>query len=741
MLHIYTAFLNSSPPRGPSVLLSETIAKMPLPFGRMKFDFNLIDAPRAFSLLNEGQVKQLTSPICMASWNPKMDLVAIVSEDQRLGLYRLDWQRVWSLASSVKVTAICWRPDGKVLVTGCDDGSMFHYSVERGEVILRWNAASTGGNAIIQLTWLDGKEEAVEPDHLQRRHSSLLPRPAAQVPKTPSTIDDLSTTATVTERTWPPHPANYNILLSLDKAGAVCLYESGRFELISINVDIRREGTLSASVSQDLNALVLTFLPTDQRSVFASIFSLESIHSLKMHGLSILLLDAQDSLKGAQLGMSACLKEWSAAQKELQARVVTSLAQTLRDNSSADTSMMEGEESDWQEDEDLVEGELTSLLATGNASPGMRAFLASTLGEHNLKRLAKATDTALESVHSILIDMVKPSLESVAFILGDVKGTAGDVGLSVKELNEAEFQLALALLQCQALREFVESYQLSLRTLFGWLLKVWHQQENGMQSAYDSVAIEARQIPQVLSLFTEHLLTDDMILPDLKESNTIGARAASLETFFTESNKDAREMMELMFSKAIQDWPRLPLRRLIDSFSVHFTRMLSGLSDSLSSQIKPQHLPLGEGAILCSHSTSVNENNPSSVQLLVAFEHRIVVYSVKLFRGEAFLETSMEMTSDLIIPHSVSFYRDGLILTSCSSDDASKPTSQLLYVPRLDSSTIKVRSFHLPQFSRVLLAISNTRGTGLFSFQSSGSEKEDAGAWLLDLEEDEDVSD
>jgi hypothetical protein len=424
--------------------------------------------------------------------------------------------------------------------------------------------------------------------------------------------------------------------------------------------------------------------------------------------------------------------------------MVTSLAQILRDNSSSNAAMMEGEESDWQEDDELVEGELISLLATGCTSPGMRAFLANTLGEHNIKRLAKAVDTALESVHTIMLDMVKASLESVAFILGDVKdllGNESDAGLSTKELNEAEFLVAMVILQCESLRTFVESYQLSLRTLFNWLLRVWHQQEGGVQSAYTSVAIEASEIPSVFSLLTQHLLTNDMILPDLQENNPIGARAASLEALFGGSGKDATAVMELMFSKPSQEWTRLPLRRQFDSFSLFFAQIKNRVLESLSSQIRCQEVPIGEGALICSHS-SMNENQPSSIQVLVAFEERIVVCSIGLgLGGQAISQTIVDIQTRLLI-ESASFYSKGLIFISpSSSDDPSKTTRSLIYLPQLDSpASIKTRTFNnLPASSQVLLAVGNTRGTGLFAFFSCGAEKEESGAWLLDLEEDEEV--
>ena len=707
----------------------------------------LIDAaPLAFSLLNDSLVKLLPSPICHACWNPTMDLLAIASEDQRLSLHRLDLQRVWSITSSALITAICWRPDGKALVAGHQDGSIVHFNVERGEIVLRMSPVRPGqssSKAICQLLWVhksrEGKEVS-ETSHLGRRHSSLLPRPPSQPPKPPAVIEDLSSLNSTSERVWPSDHMSYNILVAQDKEGLVRLLENGRLEMASVKmIDGVNDAasSLVVSISKDLKALVATLMPKERSSSSSSaeaiILSLDAIEPQAIHDLSILMSDAEDSLKGIELGLTTCLKEWSSVQKELQSKMVDSLAQILRDNSSS-SMMVEGEESEWQEDDELVEGELICLLATGCASAGMRAFLASTLGETNLKRLAKTLDSALESIHSILLDMVKPSLESVAFILEEVREMSlsqAKVGLSLDVLLEAEFQAAMAILQCEALRVFVESFQHSLRVFFNWLLRVWHQQEGGSQAAYTSEAIETPDIKHVLSLLTRHLLTDDMILPDLQESNLPSPRAASLESLLSETKKDTRALIEIMFTNSSDSWPRVPLRQQIRNLSFHFGKMTSVISTSLTSQVKCiRQVPIGgPDALTCSHSGD-GAASPSSIHVCVVLERRIIVLALGL---EA-VSQLMEIQIDPLRFLSASFYRNSLLLAL-----SFEPVCTLVYLPLDTCDSIKARSFNTPLGSReVVMAISEKRGTGLIAFNSYGAEKEEASVWLLDLQEDED---
>ena len=52
--------------------------------------------------------------------NPKMDLIAVAFANGDLHLYRMSWQKVWSIASpqqNVLISSMAWRPDGKGTTT------------------------------------------------------------------------------------------------------------------------------------------------------------------------------------------------------------------------------------------------------------------------------------------------------------------------------------------------------------------------------------------------------------------------------------------------------------------------------------------------------------------------------------------------------------------------------------------------------------------------------------------------
>ena len=54
----------------------------------------------------------LNYQVVLACWSPSMDLLAMLTEDNQIAVYRLDWQKLWAACPEVPVTAMCWRPDG-----------------------------------------------------------------------------------------------------------------------------------------------------------------------------------------------------------------------------------------------------------------------------------------------------------------------------------------------------------------------------------------------------------------------------------------------------------------------------------------------------------------------------------------------------------------------------------------------------------------------------------------------------
>ena len=105
---------------------------------------------------DEKAFRQLEDVGCPADiltmkWNPKMDLIAIITEEGAVWLNRLSWQRVWTLSSSeYKAISLTWRPDGKVLALGLDNGKVRLVDVENSDCLHEYNVE----NKPLFLDWI-----------------------------------------------------------------------------------------------------------------------------------------------------------------------------------------------------------------------------------------------------------------------------------------------------------------------------------------------------------------------------------------------------------------------------------------------------------------------------------------------------------------------------------------------------------------------------------------------------------
>uniref|UniRef100_A0A3P8UJ02 Anaphase-promoting complex subunit 4 n=1 Tax=Cynoglossus semilaevis TaxID=244447 RepID=A0A3P8UJ02_CYNSE len=85
--------------------------------------------------------KQLPNPVLCMAWSPRRDLIALANTTGELLLHRLAcFQRVWSLppteTTGKEITALAWRPDGKILAFSLGDTKQVVLcGVEKAEIL------------------------------------------------------------------------------------------------------------------------------------------------------------------------------------------------------------------------------------------------------------------------------------------------------------------------------------------------------------------------------------------------------------------------------------------------------------------------------------------------------------------------------------------------------------------------------------------------------------------------------
>lgn len=170
--------------------------------------------------------KPIASQIKIAEWNPEKDLLAMVTQDSKLLLHRFNWQRLWTISPGKCITSLCWRPDGKAVVVGLEDGTISLHDVENGKLLrsMKNHTAAVGC-----LNWQEDAERIKDKPAnnltYEDRTSRFFPPPPRK-PRMPGLVsgdtgfmDDVEDS--LRELNTSSHQ-RFNILCSGDRDGIIC---------------------------------------------------------------------------------------------------------------------------------------------------------------------------------------------------------------------------------------------------------------------------------------------------------------------------------------------------------------------------------------------------------------------------------------------------------------------------------------------------------------------------------------
>ncbi|RUS78183.1 hypothetical protein EGW08_014042 [Elysia chlorotica] len=211
---------------------------------------------KRFKLRDE---KQVASDIILMEWSPTMDLIALANANGEILVNRLSWQRVWLLPAyderqkQIQVSALSWRPDGKILAIGYTNGVFRLCEVEKGEIIREEMEVKDN---ITSLMWLEQSKSMCEGRQTYPEDNSSTFLPQAQQQN--SLYSDSSV-----QKSQPP----LGLLLVGTNTNKVHLYGYGVFHLcvLELSMDNASESLQvdCAIISPDLSRLSLVVKSAD----------------------------------------------------------------------------------------------------------------------------------------------------------------------------------------------------------------------------------------------------------------------------------------------------------------------------------------------------------------------------------------------------------------------------------------------------------------------------------------------
>ncbi|CAK8577794.1 unnamed protein product [Lathyrus sativus] len=439
--------------------------------------------------------KPLASQVKIAEWNPEKDLLAMVSDDSKILLHRFNWQRLWTITPGRCVTSLCWRPDGKAIAVGLDDGTLSLYDVENGKLL---RSVKSHCAAIVCLNWEEDNhlinDEHCHTSKYEDRTSRFFP-PAPKVPRMPGLIsgdngfmDDGDDSF---EELSNSSHQRFNVLCSGDKDGNICFSIFGIFPIGKTNIHKltfptssdgaeRSKRLLSPSIhkvalSNDLRRLIVMcsgLLVDDKCVIHMAGHNELGLHCLalntaifwnrknELHQVAQQASNIEDLTEVVRASLSVMSRQWSDAMHTFKEKF----------NSLSTLIMDHGLNSSPQE-------EFLSLLGGARTSPAVHQFLVSTLGEVGVKRISKVLCGAGKELQRIVLEHLQPAAEVMGFRMGELRGLSRwraryhDIGLDEPLISNATEKAGMLLVQVERFMRVLSSVLQQYSNFFNWLLK------------------------------------------------------------------------------------------------------------------------------------------------------------------------------------------------------------------------------------------------------------------------------
>ncbi|XP_071722083.1 anaphase-promoting complex subunit 4-like [Rutidosis leptorrhynchoides] len=438
--------------------------------------------------------KPVPSQIKIAEWNPEKDLLAMVTEDSKILLHRFNWQRLWTISPGKCITSLCWRPDGKAIAAGLEDGTVSLHDVENGKLLRSLKSHTV---AVVCLNW----EEDVHPvsgdpgnnSIYEDRTSRFFP-PDPRVPRMPGLVSGDSGFIDGSEDSFrelsSPSHQRFNILCSGDKDGTICFSIFGIFPIAKINIHklcaphldkgamyrLVNSSIYKVSLSKDLRRLIVMcsgeLVEVESRERQMDGQSMHGLHCLaldtsifakrknELHQVAQQASNIEDLNEVIRASLSVMYKQWSDAMHTFHEKF-DPLSSLIADH-GLDSSPQE---------------EFLSLLGGARTSPPIHQFLVNSLGETGVKRVSKAVCSAGKELQHIALDHLQPAAEIIAFRVGELRGLSKwrarykGIGLDESLVNDATEKAGMLLVQMERFMKVFSSVVQQFSNFFNWLLK------------------------------------------------------------------------------------------------------------------------------------------------------------------------------------------------------------------------------------------------------------------------------
>uniref|UniRef100_A0A667Y174 Anaphase-promoting complex subunit 4 n=1 Tax=Myripristis murdjan TaxID=586833 RepID=A0A667Y174_9TELE len=398
--------------------------------------------------------KQLPNPVLCMAWSPKRDLIALANTTGELLLHRLaNFQRVWSLPpneyTGKEITAIAWRPDGKILAFSVGDTKQVVLcDVEKAEILHLFPVQ----HPISCMHWMEVIEESstLSSFYNSEDESKLFLPKLPTLPKSEEKSDEIMNLL---------GEVRLNILVLGGGAGFVELYAYGMYKIATLNGRLYKCRNLNF-LSSDLKSLSVI---TEVRSVDNNpeICYLQLDTGLLSDCLPEVTRMARKFthistlLQYLRLSLTCMCEAWEDILMQMDLRL---------------TKFVQEKNTSTQ-----VQDEFLELLLWGQSSPELQALLMNQLTVKGLKKLGQSIESSYSSIQKLVISHLQSGSEALLYHLSEVKGMSlwkqkfQPLGLDSAAIEDAITAVGSFSLKANELLQVIDKSMKNFKAFFRWL--------------------------------------------------------------------------------------------------------------------------------------------------------------------------------------------------------------------------------------------------------------------------------
>ncbi|XP_056234370.1 anaphase-promoting complex subunit 4 isoform X2 [Seriola aureovittata] len=406
--------------------------------------------------------KQLPNPVLCMAWSPKRDLIALANTTGELLLHRLaSFQRVWSLPPSEytgkEITALAWRPDGKILAFSLGDTKQVVLcGVEKAEILHVFPVQNPG----TCMHWMEVMEEssALSAFYNSEDESKLF------LPKLPTLPKSYSTTSKIFSEEKSDEIMNLlgevrlNILVLGGDHGFVELYAYGMYKIATLTGVSGR--CRSLSLSSDLKSLsVITEVRSADNNPEICYVQLDtgllSDCLPEVTRMARKFTHISTLLQYLHLSLTCMCEAWEDILMQMDLRL---------------TKFVQEKNTTTQ-----VQDEFLELLLWGQSSPELQALLMNQLTVKGLKKLGHSIESSYSSIQKLVISHLQSGSEALLYHLSEVKGMSlwkqkfEPLGLDSVALEGAITAVGSFSLKANELLQVIDKSMKNFKAFFRWL--------------------------------------------------------------------------------------------------------------------------------------------------------------------------------------------------------------------------------------------------------------------------------